>query len=147
MSIEDQIRQIAKDELSRHLEDVESRFQIDFKREKDDLKKEFQPFTEEIEGINTRLKEEIDSLSGSMRRENIKLKESIEDISGQLTGIEAILEDLTGRIEKLEEELNNRWSLLVKLRKYTLDQLMSEYKRLTGAMRSEPKEPIENAGT
>ena len=47
----------------------------------------------------------------------------------------------------LEEELNNRWSLVVKLRKYTLDQLMSEYKRLTGSLRPEQEETNENAET
>jgi hypothetical protein len=36
---------------------------------------------------------------------------------------------------------------VVKLRKYTLDQLMSEYKRLTGSMRPEQEEPVENAET
>ncbi len=43
--------------------------------------------------------------------------------------------------------MNNRWSLVVKLRKYTLDQLMSEYKRLTGQMRPEQEESVENVET
>jgi len=35
--------------------------------------------------------------------------------------------------------------LVVKLRKYTLDQLMSEYKRLTGTLRPDQEESPENA--
>jgi hypothetical protein len=62
-----------------------------------------------------------------------------------LAGLNEAVVTLTSRIETLEEELNNRWSLVVKLRKYTLDQLMSEYKRLTGSMRPEQEEKDENA--
>jgi len=57
----------------------------------------------------------------------------------------ASLQELSARLEKLEENLNNRWGILVKLRKYTLDQLMSEYKRLKGSMRPKQEELGENA--
>jgi Holliday junction resolvasome RuvABC ATP-dependent DNA helicase subunit len=56
-----------------------------------------------------------------------------------------MIADLSSRLEKLEEDLSNRFGLVVKLRKYTLDQLMSEYKRLTGSMRPEQEESAENA--
>jgi predicted nuclease with TOPRIM domain len=59
-----------------------------------------------------------------------EVKGDIEEIGGKL-------EELSARLGKLEEDLSNRWSLVAKLRKYTLDQLMSEYKRLKGSMRPE----------
>ncbi|UCH57097.1 MAG: hypothetical protein JSV18_07120, partial [Candidatus Bathyarchaeota archaeon] len=101
MSIEEQIKSIAKDELAGQLDEVEKRMKATFKRE------------------------------------SSQLKSNIMDLAGKIDEVNAQLEDLRLRIEKLEEELNNRWSLVVKLRKYTLDQLMSEYKRLTGQMRPE----------
>ena len=67
------------------------------------------------------------------------LEKEIEEIREQLS-------DLTSRTEKLETRLDERVNLLVKLRKYTLDQLMSEYKRLTEVIRpTEKEETAENA--
>ena len=91
--------------------------------------------------------------------EQIK-KMAREEIRGQLSEIEAGLRaylekeigeikerqaDLLARTEALESRLDERMSLLMKIRKHTLDQLMSEYKRLTGSMRPEQEEPAENA--
>ena len=76
--------------------------------------------------------------------ENIKLKSQILDLTRLLEDIKANSENLTGRIEKIEENLGIKIGPIVKLRKYTLDQLMSEYKRLTGNMRPEEKEEDEN---
>jgi len=109
MSIEEQIRTIAKDELSTQMDELEMRFKA------------------------------------TIKKENRQLREDIKELGGQLEAFVAQLEELQGRIGKLEEELNNRWSLVVKLRKYTLDQLMSEYKRLTGQMRPEQEASVENA--
>ena len=109
MSIEEQIRTIAKAELSTQMDELEMRFKA------------------------------------TIKKENRQLREDIKELGGQLEAFVAQLEELQGRIGKLEEELNNRWSLVVKLRKYTLDQLMSEYKRLTGQMRPEQEESVENA--
>jgi archaellum component FlaC len=99
----------------------------------------------QIGGLDASLKEGIAALSAQTKKETIKIKEDVEALTGQISGFVTTVEDLTGRIETLEEELNNRWSLVVKLRKYTLDQLMSEYKRLTGTMRPEQEETDENA--
>jgi len=67
------------------------------------------------------------------------LAKEIEEIREQLSG-------LSSRTEKLETRLDERVNLLVKLRKYTLDQLMSEYKRLTEIIRpTEKEETAENA--
>ena len=111
MSIEDQIRTIAKEVQLTQMDEIEKR------------------------------------LKNAFRNENIQLKEDITGLRGKLDELTVQLDDLTGRIEKLEEELHNRWSLVVKLRKYTLDQLMSEYKRLTGQLRPELEESVENAET
>ena len=111
MSIEEQIRTIAKDELSTELEEIEK------------------------------------SLKAAYRKDNRQIREDLKVLTGKLEKFTVQMDDLRQRIEKLEEEMNNRWSLVVKLRKYTLDQLMSEYKRLTGQMRPEQEESIENAET
>ena len=97
------------------------------------------------EALETQLVDIDKQLKSSFRSDTIQLKEQIERLNTSLDEILARIEGMNGRIGKLEEELNNRWSLVVKLRKYTLDQLMSEYKRLTGQMRPEQEESVENA--
>lgn len=111
MSIEGQIRTIAKEELSTEFEEIEKR------------------------------------LKAAYRKDNRQIREDLKGLTGKFEEFTAQMDDLIQRIEKLEEEMNNRWSLVVKLRKYTLDQLMSEYKRLTGQMRPEQEESVENAET
>jgi peptidoglycan hydrolase CwlO-like protein len=109
MSIEEQIRTIAKDELQTQLDDIEKRMRSSFRKESNEIK-------EQIQAINTQL----------------------EDLG-------TLIADLNLRTQKLEEDLSNRFGLVVKLRKYTLDQLMSEYKRLTGTLRPDQEESPENA--
>jgi len=111
MSFEDQIRTIAKEELSTEFEEIEAR------------------------------------LKAVWRKDNRQIREDLKVLTNKLEEFTVQMEDLHQRIEKLEEEMNNRWSLVVKLRKYTLDQLMSEYKRLTGQMHPEQEESVENAET
>ena len=74
----------------------------------------------------------------NFRKELGEVKGDIEEVGGQL-------EELSARLGNLEEDLSNRLGLVVKLRKYTLDQLMSEYKRLKGSMSPEQEELGENA--
>lgn len=109
MSIEEQIRTIAKEELAIEMEEIDKR------------------------------------LRSSYKKETRQIREDMQDLGVKLDELKTQLNDLNHRLEKLEEELTNRWGLVVKLRKYTLDQLMSEYKRLTGQMRPELEEPVENA--
>lgn len=109
MSIEEQIRTIAKAELETQLDDIEKRMKTTFKRDSKEL------------------------------------KDDISAVKDQLVEMNTVLSDLASRLEKLEEDLSNRFGLVVKLRKYTLDQLMSEYKRLTGSMRPEQEETVEKA--
>jgi len=109
MSIEEQIRTIAKQELDNQIFDVEKR------------------------------------LKTHSERENKEILDQMEVLTTQLEVLNETIADLSSRLEKLEEDLSNRFGLVVKLRKYTLDQLMSEYKRLTGSMRPEKAESPENA--
>ena len=108
MSVEEQIRTIAKAEFETQLDDIEKRMKTSFKRDSKEL------------------------------------KDDISAVKDQLAEMNTVLSDLASRLEKLEEDLSNRFGLVVKLRKYTLDQLMSEYKRLTGSMRPEQEETVEN---
>ena len=145
MSIEEQIKTIVKQELDEPLAEIEKSLKISFRRENSTLKEDLAAIAAQIGGLDASLKEGIGALSAQTKKENIKVKEDIETLTGQLAGLNETIGALAGRIETLEEELNNRWSLVVKLRKYTLDQLMSEYKRLTGTMRPEQEETDENA--
>jgi uncharacterized protein (DUF3084 family) len=100
----------------------------------------------QIGELNTNLKAEIENISAQDKKEHIKVKDDIETLTGQLDSLDETLTILTSRIETFDDEISNRWSLVVKLRKYTLDQLMSEYKRLTINMRpgkNETDEKIE----
>jgi len=97
------------------------------------------------EQIRIIVKDEVESqtielesrLQKAFNLEMERLKEQIVELKNQV-------DTLNERANKLEEELSSRWGLLVKLRKYTLDQLMAEYKRLTGSMRSDQEESDEN---
>jgi len=145
MSIEEQIKTIAKQEIKTPLSDIERRLKTSFRQDNAKLKEDLDAIAAQIGGLDASLKDGIVSLSAQTKKETIKIKEDVEALTGQISGLVTTVEGLTGRIETLEEELNNRWSLVVKLRKYTLDQLMSEYKRLTGTMRPDQEETDENA--
>jgi len=147
MSIEEQIKTIAKQEIKTPLSDIERRLKTSFRQDNAKLKEDLDAIAAQIGGLDASLKDGIVSLSAQTKKETIKIKEDVEALTGQISGLVTTVEGLTGRIETLEEELNNRWSLVVKLRKYTLDQLMSEYKRLTGTMRPDQEETDENAET
>ena len=144
MSIEEQIKTIVKQELEIPLVEIENSLKTSFRQENSNLKEDLEAIVTQIGGLDASLKDGIRTLSAQTKKENIKVKEDIVALTGQLTGLNETLVTLTGRIETLEEELNNRWSLVVKLRKYTLDQLMSEYKRLTGTTRMEQAETDEH---
>ena len=96
MSVEEQIRTIAKDELQTQLDNIEER------------------------------------MRSSFRKESNEVKEKIQEISIQLEEMGTLIAELNLRTEKLEKDIINKFDLIVKLRKYTLDQLISEYKRLMG---------------
>lgn len=62
----------------------------------------------------------------------------------ELEGFRKQLSEVSSRTEMLEKQLHEKVNILVKLRKYTLDQLMSEYNRLMDVIQPE-KETPENA--
>jgi len=94
MSVEEQIRDIAREELKTLLDEIEEKLRS--------------YFDEELEGFRKQLSE------------------------------------VSSRTEMLEKQLHEKVNILVKLRKYTLDQLMSEYNRLMDVIQPE-KETPENA--
>ena len=108
MSIEEQIRTIAMDELQTQLADVKKR------------------------------------MRGSFRKESNEIKKQIQAMSTQLEEMGTLIVELNLRAEKLEEDLINRFGFIAKLRKHTLDKLMSEYKRLTGTQRPNQEESAKN---
>lgn len=96
MSIEEQIKKIANDELQ---------------AQKDTIEKVIQ---------------------SSFRKESIEFKKQLQVVSSQLEEIDALIAELNLRIEKLEEDLSNKFGLIMILRINTLDKLISEYQRLIG---------------
>ena len=84
------------------------------------VKEEMGPPLEEVEG-----------------RLNLMGKE-IEEMMARLSNIEA-------RAERIEEKLGDKFNVLMRLRKRTLNHLMSEYSKVEEAMRPEGIEPKETA--
>ena len=146
MREEERIRVIVKQELEEPLDEVKKSLKTSFSRQNISLKADLEDIATQIGELNTNLKAEIENISAQDKKEHIKVKDDIETLTGQLDSLDETLTILTSRIETFDDEISNRWSLVVKLRKYTLDQLMSEYKRLTINMRpgkNETDEKIE----
>ena len=59
----------------------------------------------------------------------------------QLEGFRKQLSEVSSRTEMLEKQLHEKVNILVKLRKYTLDQLMSEYNRLMDVIQPDKETP------
>jgi len=81
------------------------------------------------------IKSQLEEIEGRFQR---LIEEELQKIGGRLSDIDA-------RIEKIEAASNNKWNILFKLKKYTLDQLMSEYRNFADAMRPEREETEETA--
>lgn len=76
----------------------------------------------------------------------IELEERIkEHVNKEIEQVREQLSEITSRIEILEKEVKDGLSLFVRLRKYTLEQLMSEYNRLVEILRPGKTESVENA--
>jgi archaellum component FlaC len=91
MSVEEQIRDIAREELKTLLNEIEEKLRS--------------YFDEELDGFRKQLSE------------------------------------VSSRTEMIEKQLHEKVNILVKLRKYTLDQLMSEYNRLMDVIQPEKETP------
>ena len=55
-----------------------------------------------------------------------------EELDSQLEEIREQVSGVSSRIDALEKEMNEKWILVLNLRKHTLDQLMLEYRNLRG---------------
>jgi len=55
-----------------------------------------------------------------------------EELDSQLEEIREQVSGVSSRIDALEKEMNEKWTLVLNLRKHTLDQLMLEYRNLRG---------------
>ena len=77
--------------------------------------------------VKGELKAQVEEIEGRFQR---FIEEELQRIGGRLS-------DIDDRIGKIEEAQNNKWNTLLKLKKYTLDQLMLEYRKFADAMRPE----------
>ena len=53
-----------------------------------------------------------------------------EELDKQLVEIREQISSLSLRIDEIEKKQGNKWNLIPKLRKHTLDDLMSEYHKI-----------------
>lgn len=91
---------------------------------------------EQIRGIvKGELKAQLEEIEGCFHR---LIEEELQKIGERLSDIDA-------RIENIEAAQNNKWNTLLNLKKYTLDQLMSEYRKFADAMRPEREQTEETA--
>lgn len=75
-----------------------------------------------------------------------KIRELVkEELESQLKEIKERVSGVSAKIDKIEGELSNRWNLILSLRKHTIEQLMSEYKRFKNELRLETEEHEEQS--
>ena len=74
-------------------------------------------------------------------------KRFMEQLEKELDEVKKQLSEVCERTDKLEDEVSDRWNVLVKLRKYTLDQMVSEYKRISEIIRPGKEETEETVET
>lgn len=67
------------------------------------------------------------------------------ELDAQLEEIREQLSRVSSRIDTIEGEMNKKWSLLMNTRKYTLEQLMLEYRNLKGELSLNNEDLDENA--
>jgi hypothetical protein len=68
-----------------------------------------------------------------------ELKRFLEELEKFKVEISEICE----RVGKLETNSKNKWNLLLKLRKHTIDQLMAEYRKIAEIIRPAEREEAE----
>lgn len=57
-------------------------------------------------------------------------KEEAEELKNEIGAILSQLESLLTLVDNIEDELSKKMSLMARLRKYTLDRVVSEYNKL-----------------
>jgi len=86
--------------------------------------------------VREELKKELGEIEERLRGQ---LEKELDEFRGQLS-------DIAARTEKIEGEMGSKWNILVRLRRYTLDKLMSEYSKVEESMhpvKEEAGEPSE----
>jgi len=53
-----------------------------------------------------------------------------EELDKRLKEIRGQIVSLSSRLDKVEREYGKKWNLILRLRKHTLDELMSEYQKV-----------------
>jgi len=86
-----------------------------------------------LEEIEIRFQRRIDE-------ELKKFLEELEKFRGEIS-------ELCERVGKLETNSKNKWNLLLKLRKHTIDQLMTEYRKIAESIRPAEREEGESEET
>jgi len=66
-----------------------------------------------------------------------------EEFEKQLGEIHEQISSLSLRIDEVEREHGNKWNLILKLRKHTIDELMAEYSKIKGEMHQTSEEQAE----
>lgn len=66
-----------------------------------------------------------------------------EELSAQLEEIREQVSGVSSGIDALEIELNEKWGLMLNVRKHTLDQLMLEYRNLKEPVSQDLNENVE----
>ncbi len=72
------------------------------------------------------------------------IDEELKKFSEELEKFRGEISELCERVGKLETNSKNKWNLLLKLRKHTIDQLMAEYRKIAESIR--PAERGEGEG-
>ena len=63
-----------------------------------------------------------------------------EELDKQLGEIREKLSSISDRVDKVERKQGKKWNLLLRLRKHTLDDLMSEYNKFKEELHKKPEE-------
>ena len=66
-----------------------------------------------------------------------------EELDKQLGEIRKKLSSISDRVDKVERKQGKKWNLILRLRKHTLDELMSEYRKIREEMHKTNEEQAE----
>lgn len=86
--------------------------------------------------LRSRLDEIENRFQRYIDRELERFLEELEKFKVEVSG-------LCERVGKLEANSKNKWNILLKLRKHTIDQLMMEYRKISEIIRPTEREEAE----
>jgi len=98
--------------------------------------------------IEDRVREIVrDELKSRLEEIEIRFQRYIDEemkrYMAELEKFKGEVSDLCERVSKLETNSKNKWNLLLKLRKHTIDQLIAEYRKISEAIRPSEREETE----